>query len=81
MTINDIKKALYKEKPTAHLQHVRKIGVSVALVYLCHLRGEDLSADLVFDVPVAELTDGLFGKEMPAQLLIRYMVPPETIEA
>ena len=81
MNINEIKKALYKAKPTAHLEHIRKIGESVALVYLCHLRFEDVTADLIFDVPASELMDGLFGKEMEAQLLIRYLVPPEIIEA
>lgn len=81
MNVNEIKKALYRAKPTAHLEHIRKVGASVALVYLCHLRSEDVTADLIFDVPVEELMDGLFGKEMPAQLLIRYLVPPEIIEA
>lgn len=81
LSVNEIKKALYRTKPTAHLEHIRKNGESVSLVYLRHLRHEDLTVDLIFDVPVAELSDGLFGKEMPAQLLIRYMVPPEIYQA
>lgn len=81
MTLIEIKKALYKEKPTAHLEHIRKIGPNVSLVYMAKLSEVYSSQDLIFDVPSSELGDGLYGKEMPAQLLIRYISYAETEKA
>jgi hypothetical protein len=82
LSIIEIKKALYKNKPKAFLHHVRKIGVKVSIVYMSQLPVPDEKPiDLIFDVPVEELGDGLYAKEMRASMLIRYLVEPENIEA
>lgn len=66
MTLNEIKKALYKEKPTAKLSHVSQHGI----IYGCYATGKTF---VQFKVPFADIGESLFGIEMPAQLLIRYI--------
>ena len=65
---NEIKKALYKEKPIAEISSVSKSGI----VYVCY--SGELQKPLAFLVPLNDIGDVLFAKEMNAQLLIRYLV-------
>lgn len=78
MNLTDIKQALYEQKPVANLLHIRKIGVAVILVYGCNLEDPNDLPNLFFEIPVEELGDGLHVTTMEAQLLIRYIVQPET---
>lgn len=78
MTLTEIKKALYKQKPTATFHHCRKSLNGVYLVYVCEIGGNTGIPDVFFEIPVEELGDGLFFAEMESQLLIRYIVQPET---
>lgn len=68
MELNEIKKALYKEKPQANFSHAKRDG----LTYVTKL-GKDI---LYFIVPLSEIQDGVFEQKMPAQQLIRWLVTP-----
>lgn len=81
MTLTEIKKALYKDKPEATFIHASKTRRGVFLVYGCTLDKNSLHPDTFFEVPVEELGDGLFGNTMGAQLLIRYIIQPETFQS
>jgi len=81
MTLVEIKKALYRQKPLATFLHCRKIEEEVCLVYGCNLENGNPLPDLFFEVPVEEIGDGLFGNTIGAQLLIRYLVQPETTQS
>jgi len=74
--LTEIKKWLYKNKPTANFIHCRKIKGEACLVYGCNT-GRMGPPNLFFEVPVTELGEGLFKASMEAQLLIRYIVQPE----
>lgn len=79
MTLIEIKKALYKEKPEATFIHASKTKRGIFLVYGCNLDKKSPHPDTFFEVPVEDLGDGLFGNTMGAQLLIRYIIiQPET---
>lgn len=83
MTHTEIKKALYKEKPKASFLHFRKNGAIEILVYGLYfppIGGRETQPNLFFEIPISELMDGLFGNTVEAQLLIRYIVQPETIQ-
>ena len=67
MTKTEIKKALYKEKPTACLRYEKKYGFSE---YVAELES---GYKVTFLVPTEEVTDA-FELSMPAQLLIRWIV-------
>ena len=65
MTLVEIKKALYREKPEARLSYIR--GGS-AYYYA------DLEALRVrFEVPVSDMGDADFGPNMDAKYLIRWI--------
>ena len=66
MEINEIKKLLYKEKPTAVLQNVRKDGI----LYTTGFGDNTIS----FLVPLAELGETIWERQMEAKLLIRYLL-------
>lgn len=66
MEKNEIKKFLYKEQPTAVLQNVRKDGILYTTGF-----GENT---ITFLVPLAELGETIWEKNMEAKLLIRYIV-------
>lgn len=78
MTLTDIKKVLYEQKPVANLVHIRKIGAAVILVYGCNLENPNDLPNLFFEIPIEELADGLHTLTGEAKLLIRYVVQPET---
>tara|TARA_R110000822_G_scaffold36734_10_gene103231 strand:+ start:3237 stop:3437 length:201 start_codon:yes stop_codon:yes gene_type:complete len=66
MTHNEIKKALYREKPTANLKYIRS-GVAYYYAFV-----SDEAVD--FEVPVSDMGDAEFYDEMEAHLMIRWLV-------
>lgn len=66
MNKNEIKKALYKEKPTATLYFEDDKTYS----YDTTLLDESV---IKFNVPISEMGENLFAKVLPAQLLIRWI--------
>lgn len=67
MNTNDIKKILYKEKPSAKLSFKSE----TAVVY----QATTSVGTLLFEVPVSEAKN--FNNDEPAQLLIRWLVIPQ----
>jgi hypothetical protein len=67
---NDIKKALYKEKPTAKhtTSDVTMEGVFYYYTAICSL------GLIQFKVPRHEMGEHPFNKEVSAQLLIRWLL-------
>ncbi len=65
MELNEIKKALYKQKPIANLW-----GVSGHANYYETSIGDH---KVKFRVPISEMGDTKFEDQMPAQLLIRWI--------
>lgn len=81
MELNEIKKQLYKDKPKASFVHARKEG----LLYSCECRTPEVNEkglsvwkNIFFQVPIIELGETAFIDEMPAQLLIRYIIEEPT---
>lgn len=70
MSLNDIKKILYKENPRAIFMRIQKGHAS----YRTIAGGEFI----FFQVPIADMGDAAFEREMDSKLLIRYIVK-ETI--
>ncbi len=69
MELNEIKKALYKQKPIASNIEVNDKNA----VYITHINTtESNEKEIKFIVPLKETGD--FDLEMPAQLLIRWLV-------
>ena len=66
MEKNDIKKALYKQKPIATVTHI-KSGV----VYYTAFLGD--FTKIFFEVPVNDMGDASFKSQIEAQLLIRWI--------
>jgi hypothetical protein len=63
---NEIKKRLYKEKPIAVFHEIRKDGIMYTTFF---------GADTVtFLVPLTEVGEVVWGREIDAQLLIRYIL-------
>lgn len=67
VSLNEIKKALYKENPLAHLVMIDKRGIN----YTCVLKDE---TSLFFCVPLDDLGDAHFMPTMMAKHLIRYII-------
>jgi hypothetical protein len=65
MKSNEIKKELYKQKPVAQLEFIRK-GIAY---YVAVLNNEYLR----FEVPISDMGDADFTPHMEAKLLIRYL--------
>lgn len=77
MDLSTIKKELYKRNPSAILMMAKK-GV---LYYWCNGFGpgiEDHLGGIWFHVPFSDMGDAEFKNPMPAKLLIRYIVTPES---
>jgi hypothetical protein len=67
MELNEIKKALYKEKPIAKkIAHPK----NKSFLYETSVSGSNIR----FNVPICEMGEKHFDSEMPAQLLIRWIV-------
>lgn len=73
---NEIKKALYKQKPIAKETWVTDkdnlTGVKPYSVYKA-LLDDDMNKIITFVVPHFEMGETRFEKELPAQLLIRWL--------
>jgi len=76
MELNEIKKALYKQSPSAHFQKVTKSG----LLYEACIR-VDTDPNIApkiqiiyFLIPFEEIGDATFEENEPAKLLIRYII-------
>jgi len=67
MNKNEIKKALYRQKPTAQLEMIRK---EVAYYYTQLKEGDFIR----FEIPVNDMGDADLFVEMDAKLLIRWVV-------
>jgi hypothetical protein len=78
MSTNEIKKLLYKQNPTAEFQYIRK---SVAYYRTVIIQENGAAANILFQVPVADMGDADFGKEMSAKLLIRWIMVGTTENA
>lgn len=65
--LNEIKKALYKEKPVAQFQYIRK-GITYYQTHLTEL------GVVNFEVPVSDMGDADFTQEMEGNLLNRWIV-------
>lgn len=72
MTTNELKKALYKEKPIARMimEGESPEGTEYTYWYGTQLADETV---VTFKVPRSEMGENEFEKEVPAQLLIRWM--------
>lgn len=74
-TITEIKKELYRVKPTAKLIHVKKGHLTYKAVW----GGGEVNPptplfQAIFMVPFDDIGDAEFLPEMPAQSLIRYLI-------
>ncbi len=67
---NEIKKALYREKPLVNIAHVSKSGI-------CYDGFLEDRTYLIFLVPLGDLGDVNFLPKMSGQLFIRYLISGE----
>ena len=67
MEKNELKKALYKQNPTAGLVFIRK-GTAY---YRCNLEDGTL---VQFEIPISDMGDSDFHNEMDSKYLIRWIV-------
>jgi len=76
MNKTEIKKALYKQKPKANLQYIRR-GVAHYKTVI-KLESENLeftqTQEILFEIPVDDMGDADFKSEMDAKLLNRWIV-------
>jgi hypothetical protein len=70
MKKNNIKKELYKQKPTATFERI----VGGIAYWNCEISIEDKPLSVKFSVPFSEIQDSEFLNQMPAQLLIRWII-------
>lgn len=70
MDFNEIKKTLYKQKPTAKLEF-RDRCINCKWYYEAKLLD---GTKVNFEVPVSEMGEKKFEEELPAQFLIRWLV-------
>lgn len=77
MTTTEIKKALYKQKPTARFLRIKN---SIARYVAKIDEGEYLEREVFFSVPIDDMGDISFENEMDGKLMIRWMVESETID-
>jgi len=73
MNKTEIKKALYKQKPVAEFNCI----IGTTLYYKTKVLFEDKSITVDFAIPVDEIGDAVFYKEMDGKLLNRYIVVKE----
>lgn len=71
LTKTEIKIILYKEKPTA-----KKVltGMQNEEVYMMSYSAKSSIGEHIFMIPVSEMGETPFESELPAQLLIRWLV-------
>jgi len=73
MNKTEIKKALYKQKPIAEFNCI----IGTTLYYKTKVLFEDKNITIDFAIPVDEIGDAVFHKEMDGKLLNRYIVVKE----
>lgn len=66
MEKDQIKKTLYKEKPVAKLEFIRKGSA--------YYKASTSNGDVNFEIPVSDMGDADFFPEMDAKLLNRWIV-------
>ncbi len=71
MELNEIKKALYRQKPNALLN---RIYLNVMYYDAVIDEGTDIARDVHFEVPVNDIGNATFEVQMDAKLLIRWLV-------
>ena len=71
MTNTEIKKALYKQKPTAKLKFIR-MGVAYYQAFIEMESGNPY--EVGFEIPVDDMGEADYLPEMDAKLLNRYIV-------
>ena len=71
MEKNEIKKALYKQKPMAQFTMIRK---EVAYYQTTIVNDDESSTRINFEIPVGDMGDADYYQEMDAKLLNRYIV-------
>jgi len=69
MEKNEVKKALYKQKPIAKLIKMGKVFYYETTIVL-----EGKEELLKIEVPMSDMGDATFGEEIKGQLLIRWIV-------
>lgn len=71
MELNEIKKALYKQKPVASLIYIKK-NIAYYTATIVH---ENRSTSVVrFEIPVDDMGEAEFSTLMDAKLLIRWII-------
>ena len=70
ITLIEIKKALYKQKPEAVFMTANKEGLKYGTILTFY--NSDYS--LYFFIPYSDIGDTVFEPEMASQLLIRYII-------
>lgn len=66
MELNEIKKALYRQKPKAEFKYIRQGNA----YYYADLDDNRIQ----FEIPVVDMGDADFGRTEDAKLLIRWIV-------
>lgn len=69
MERNEVKKALYKQKPMAKL-----ISMGKVFKYDTKIELDGKKRLIKFEVPMSDMGDATFGEEIQGQLLIRWIV-------
>lgn len=72
MDKTEIKKLLYKQKPTAQLSFID----SKKIMYQAKVTAanDQPAVNVFFEIPLADIGDASFTPEQPAQLLIRWLI-------
>lgn len=73
MEENEIKKVLYKEKPTAKRTRSKSAPITRNVTHQVYECASSLG-EHTFEIPISEFFSGSFEEEIPAQLLIRWIV-------
>ncbi len=73
MDKNEIKKALYKQKPEAFLLHIRGGKAYYRTIFMLD---EDATEQTIvnFEIPLDDMGDATLYPEMDGKLLIRYIM-------
>lgn len=69
MTTNDIKKAVYRQKPTAHLSLIHNGSV----FYTTSISTDTEDEVIHYEIPVTDMGEAVFLIDMPANLLNRWI--------
>jgi hypothetical protein len=71
MKRNDIKKALYRDKPVARVTHDLMLVTPIeSISYKTYINGDEI----YFNIPYKEYDKNIMKDEMPSQLLIRWLL-------